>query len=101
MERHKHLTPLMSEDQLKAFLERVQSDVELQEKVKAAASPQAVIEIALAAGFSISADDIQSTPPKSAELSDQELEAAAGGLLNQNHIPTEACTFCAGCGFTF
>ena len=63
----------MSEEQLKAFLEKVKSDTELQEKLRAAASPEAAMEIAKEAGFSITAEDIQS------KLSDADLEAAAGG----------------------
>ena len=66
----------MSEEQLKAFLEKLKSDTELQEKLKAAASPDAAIEIAKAAGFSITAEDMQSS---TIELSDEELEGAAGG----------------------
>ena len=69
----------MSEEQLNAFLEKVQGDTSLQEKLKAAASPEAAIEIAKEAGFSITAEDIQSM--QSVELSDEELEAAAGGNL--------------------
>ena len=68
----------MSEEQLKAFLEKVKSDTELQEKLKAAASPEAGLEIAKAAGFSITSEDIQSKRD-SIEVSDEELEGAAGG----------------------
>ena len=67
----------MSEEQLKAFLEKVKSDTELQEKLKAAASPEAGLEIAKKAGFSITSEDIQSM--QSATVSDGELEGAAGG----------------------
>ncbi len=67
----------MSEEQLKAFLEKVKSDTNLQEKLKEAGSPEAAIEIAKEAGFSITAEDIQSA---TVELSDEELEGAAGGL---------------------
>ena len=67
----------MTEEQLKAFLEKVKSDTSLQEKLKAAASPEAAIEIAKDAGFAITAEDIQSV--QSVELSDEELEGAAGG----------------------
>ena len=66
----------MSEEQLKAFLEKVKADTNIQEKLKAAASPEAVIEIAKEAGFSITAEDIQSA---TVELSDDELEQVAGG----------------------
>ena len=69
----------MSEEQLKAFLEKVKGDTSLQEKLKAAASPEAAIEIAKEAGFSITAEDIRSMQSESVELSDEELEGAAGG----------------------
>ena len=69
----------MSEEQLNAFLEKVKSDTELQDKLKAAASPEAAIEIAKAAGFSITAEDIQSMQSATVELSDAELEDAPGG----------------------
>ena len=64
----------MSEEQLKAFIEKVKADTSLQEKLKAASDADAVVAIAKEAGFSISAEDYAS------ELSDEELEGAAGGL---------------------
>ena len=67
----------MSEEQLKAFLEKVKADTSLQEKLRAAASAEAGLEIAKEAGFSITAEDIQSM--QSPELSDDELEGKAGG----------------------
>ena len=67
----------MSEEQLKAFLEKVKSDTNLQEKMKAADDAEAVAEIAKEAGFSISVDDITQAQ---FELSDQELEGVAGGV---------------------
>ncbi len=69
----------MSEEQLKAFVEKVKADTSLQEKIKAAASPEAAIEIAKEAGFLITAEDIQSMQSSTVELSDEELEGAAGG----------------------
>ena len=69
----------MSEEQLKAFLEKVKGDTSLQEKLKAAASPEAAIEIAKEAGFAITAEDIQSMQSATVELSDEELESVAGG----------------------
>ena len=65
----------MSEEQLKAFLEKVKSDTELQEKLKAAADADAVTAIAKEAGFSISADDLKKAQ---SQLSDEELENVAG-----------------------
>ena len=69
----------MSEEQLNAFLEKVKADTSLQEKLNAATSPEAAIEIAKAAGFSITADDIQSMQSATVELSDEELDGASGG----------------------
>ena len=74
----------MSEEQLKAFLEKVQSDTSLQEKLKAAANPDAVAAIAKEAGFIISADDLTKAQ---SELSDEELEGVAGGALYQPREP--------------
>ena len=70
----------MSEEQLKAFLEKVKADTSLQEKLKATADSDAVVAIAKEAGFMIFADDI--TKPQS-ELSEEELEGVAGGWLAQ------------------
>ena len=69
----------MSEEQLKAFIEKVKSDTELQDKLKAAASPEAALQIAKDAGFAITAEDIQSMQSATVEVSDEELEGAAGG----------------------
>ena len=41
----------MSKEQLNAFLEKVQGDTSLQEKLNAPTTPEAVIEIAKDAGF--------------------------------------------------
>ena len=68
----------MSEEQLKAFLEKVKDDTSLQEKLKAAGDANAVAAIAKEAGFSISADDLTKAQ---SELSDQELEGVAGGFI--------------------
>ena len=72
----------MSEEQLKAFLEKVKGDTSLQEKLKAAASPKAAIEIAKEAGFSITGEDIQSMQSATVKVSDEELEGASGGVGN-------------------
>ena len=66
----------MSEKQLKAFLEKVQGDISLQEKLKAAKDADAVGEIAKAAGFAISAEELKKAQ---AEISEEELEGIAGG----------------------
>ena len=70
----------MSEEQLKAFIEKVKSDTVLREKLKAAASSEEAIETAKEAGFSIVAEDFQSMQSSATvDVSDEELEAAAGG----------------------
>ena len=66
----------MSEEQLKAFLEKVKADTSLQEKLKAAANSDAVLAIAKEARFSITSDDLNKTK---SEISDEELEGLAGG----------------------
>ena len=63
----------MSEEQLKAFLEKVKGDSSLQEKLKAASDADAALAIAKEAGFAITAEDIQSMQ-SATELSDDELE---------------------------
>ena len=74
----------MSEEQLNAFLEKVKGDTSLQEKLKAATTPGAAVEIAKEAGFSITAVDLQSMQSETVELSDEDLEGAAGGLFWHN-----------------
>ena len=69
----------MSEEQLKAFLEAVKADAGLQEKLKAAKDADAVVEIAKAAGFVISAEELKKSQ---AEISEEELEGVAGGGEN-------------------
>ena len=73
----------MSEEQLKAFLEKLKADTSLQEKLNGAADADAVVEIAKEAGFAITAEDIQSMQSATVELSDEELEGASGGWGRQ------------------
>ena len=74
----------MSEEQLKAFLEAVKADAALQEKLKAAKDVDAVVEIAKAAGFVISAEELKKSQ---AEISEEELEGVAGGTIILATIP--------------
>ena len=64
----------MSEEQLKAFLEKVKADPSLQEQLKAEGADN--VAIAKAAGFSITTEDLNS---HSQEVSDDELYGAVGG----------------------
>ncbi|EAU73937.1 Nif11-like leader peptide family natural product precursor [Synechococcus sp. RS9916] len=66
----------MSEEQLKAFLEKVKADTSLQEKLKAASDADAVVAIAKAAGFTITTEDLNSHRQN---LTEDELEGVAGG----------------------
>ena len=78
----------MSEEQLKAFLEKVKGDTSLQEKLKAAADANAVAAIAKEAGFIISADDLTKAQ---SELSDEELEGVAGGAIYFDYTLLDLC----------
>ena len=69
----------MSEEQLKAFIAKVQADASLQQQLKAAADGDEVIIIARKAGFSINVEDVASFKGIDRELSEEELEAFAGG----------------------
>jgi predicted ribosomally synthesized peptide with nif11-like leader len=71
------LLKAMSEEQLKAFLEAVKADAGLQEKLKAAGDADAVVTIAKAAGFVISAEELKKSQ---AAVGDEELEGVAGGF---------------------
>ena len=62
----------MSLEQLKAFLAKVRGDSNLQEKLKAAKSPEDVVSIAKEQGHEFTADKID-------QLSEEELENVAGG----------------------
>ena len=80
----------MSEEQLKAFLEKVKADTSLQEKMKAASDADAVVAIAKAAGFSITTEDLNSDRQN---LTDDELEGVAGG-----GTAATGCTRLFSCG---
>ena len=62
----------MSEEQLKAFIAKVQSDPSLQEKLKAAKSPEDVVSIAEQHGHDFALEHIN-------ELNEKELEGVSGG----------------------
>ena len=78
----------MSEEQLKAFMEAVKADAGLQEKLKAAGDADAIVAMAKAAGFLISAQELQVSR---AEISEEELEGVAGGLPSFSLVPGIIC----------
>ena len=61
----------MSEEQLKAFIAKAKDDQSIQDKLKAAKTPEDVVGIAKEHGHEFTADDV-------AELSEEELEGVAG-----------------------
>ena len=69
----------MSEEQLKAFIAKVQADTSLQEQLKAEGAD--VVAIAKASGFTITTEDLNSHRKTLlvGDLSDDELEGVAGG----------------------
>ncbi len=81
----------MSEEQLNAFLVKVKRDTSLQEKLKAAGSNEAALEIAKDAGFAITSEDIQSMQLATVEVSDDELEGAAGGRISLTWWDARPC----------
>ena len=64
----------MSEEQLKAFIAKVQADSSLKEQLKAEGADP--VAIAKAAGFSITTEDLNTHRQT---LSEDELEGVAGG----------------------
>jgi predicted ribosomally synthesized peptide with nif11-like leader len=69
----------MSEEQLTALLAKLNEDAELREKLKGAADLDAAVAIAREAGFDVSkADLLRHQAKQTLELSDEELETAAG-----------------------
>ena len=69
----------MSEEQLKAFWETIQSDPALQEKLQGVTDPGTIVDIAKEAGFTISAEELKQ---ETLELSDEQLDGASGGVAN-------------------
>ena len=63
----------MSEEQLKAFIAKAKDDQSIQEKLKAAKTPEEVVGIAKEHGHEFTADKLTET------LSDEDLEGVAGG----------------------
>ena len=71
----------MTLEQLKAFLEKVKGDSNLQDKLKAAKSPEDLVGIAKEHGHEFTADKIN-------QLSDSELEGISGGTIM---LPSQLC----------
>ena len=80
----------MSEEQLKAFLAKVKDNSNLQEKLKAANSPEDVVGIAKEHGHEFTADKIN-------QLSDEELERVSGGLIQNTILGKQNTIFGSQC----
>ena len=83
----------MSEEQLKAFIAKVQADPSLQEQLKAEGAD--VVAIAKAAGFSITTEDLNSHRQN---LTDIELEGVAGGGTAETGCSNLLSCGCKVCG---
>ena len=71
----------MSSDDLQSFRRRVQVDSRLHEALKRARA-EATVAVGASAGFTFTAGEVLSSVDEaSTELSDEQLEAVAGGLL--------------------
>jgi predicted ribosomally synthesized peptide with nif11-like leader len=83
----------MSEDQLSAFLAKLQNDSGLREKLKESADLDAALAIAREAGFDVGkADWLRFQATTILTLSDEELEQVAGGSIGQmDPTYTDAC----------
>ena len=69
----------MSLEQLKAFLAKSKDDQSIQDKLKAAKSPEDVVGIAKEHGHEFTAGKIT-------ELSEEELEGVTGGAICENIV---------------
>ena len=82
----------MSEEQLKAFIAKVKSDTSLQDKLKAAKSPEDVVAIAKEHGHEFVSEQLS-------QLSSKELEGVSGGQASEAdgiyypcNLPTYPCS---------
>lgn len=85
----------MSEDQLKAFLQAVAADPNLGQQLRASGADP--VAIARAAGFAIELQELlRHQASLGLELSEEELETAAGGVLGKSS-KKDACTQGCAC----
>ena len=72
----------MSDEQLKAFWDAIQSDSALQQKLQGVTDPAAIVDIGKEAGFVVSIDEVQKAQAElsNVELSDEDLDNVAGGF---------------------
>ena len=82
----------MSVEQAKAFMEKLDSDKTFLTQIARANSDEARLQLAQEAGFDFTAEEFASAMelPGNDELSDDELEAVAGGYLKIGDIAGES-----------
>ena len=78
----------MSEEQLKAFWEAIQTDPSLQAKLRATTDADSIASIAKEAGFEISADEVKKAQ---SALSDEALEGIDGGYCGSGNCQASFC----------
>ncbi|MDA8354977.1 MAG: Nif11-like leader peptide family RiPP precursor [Actinomycetota bacterium] len=88
----------MTEETVKAFVERLSSDEAFRSRLAAAPTPAERQEMARAAGYDLSAEDMPAI--KSAlgieELSDEDLEKVAGGAGTSTAVGIVTATIALG-----
>ena len=85
----------MSEEQLAALLAKLKEDAGLREKLQGAGDLDAAVALAKEAGFDLTkADWLKYQAKQTLELSDEELEAVAGGEDNKGRSTDKVVTFC-------
>lgn len=81
----------MSQEAAKAFVERMKTDSDFRERVFAETDVDARMLLVRAAGFDLTADELE---PPSGALADAELDAVAGGAYmgpGRNDLFTSGC----------
>ena len=102
----------MSEEQLSALLAKLKEDAGLQEKLKGAADLDAALALAKEAGFDVSKADWLKYQAKQTlelsveelgegQLSDEELEGMAGGVLRDQAPPGRRDGYSGSCCSTY
>ena len=66
-------------DAMREFLEEASKDKEFSQKVSKADTKEALIALAAEKGFTLTEADMESPKPQDGEISDDEVEAVAGG----------------------
>jgi len=88
----------MSEEQLSALLAKLNEDADLREKLQCAGDLDAAIEIAKEAGFVVRKSDwLKYQAIQTLELSDEELEKSAGGVVGIDKLDGTKGTCMAPC----